>query len=60
MTCKQYIAHAHGIGAIVGDHMQAPELASAAQLSSGESYSAALQTKVGNCGNGGVERARCQ
>ena len=60
MTCKQYTAHAHGIGAIVGDHMQAPELASAAPLSSGESYGAALQTKVRNCSDGRVERARCQ
>jgi len=60
MMCKQYTAHAHGSGAIVGDHMWVSELASAAQLSSGESYGAALQTKDGNGGSSGVECAHCQ
>lgn len=57
---KQYTARAHGIGAIVGDHMRASELDSAAQLSSGESYGAALQTEDGIGGDGRVERACCQ
>jgi len=60
MMPKQYTAHAHSISTIIGDHMQAPELASTALLSSGESYGMALQTEVRNCGNGGVEHARCQ
>ena len=43
--CNQYTASVHGIGTIVGVHMWAPELASAAQLSSRGSYSTVLQTK---------------
>ena len=34
-TCNQYTTCMHSTGAIVGDHMRASELASAAQLSSG-------------------------
>jgi len=50
---NQYTASAHGISAIVRVHVQAPELASAAQLSSGGSYSTALRTEDGNGGGGG-------
>jgi len=59
-TRKQYTARVHSSGAIIGDHMWVSELASAAQLSSGESYGTALRTEDGNGGSGGVERARCQ
>ena len=59
-TCNQYSTCAHGISAIIGVHVQAPELASAVQLSSGGSYSAVLQTEDGNGGSGGVERSHCQ
>jgi len=39
--CKQYIARAHTINTIIKDHMQASELATAAQLNSGGSHGAA-------------------
>jgi len=62
--CKQFTACPHGIGAIFGVRVRASELASAAQLSSGGSCGAALQTEDGNGSDGGggsgVERARCQ
>jgi len=50
---NQYTASAHSISAIIGVHVQAPELASAAQLSSGGSYGTALRTEDGNGGGGG-------
>jgi len=50
----------HGICTIVGDHIEALELASAAQLRSGESNGAVLQSKDGNGGDSGVEHAHCQ
>ena len=53
-TREQYTARAHGIDAVVEDHMRASELANAAKLSSGGSYGAALQTEDGNGSDGGV------
>jgi len=57
---NRYTTRAHGIGAIVGVHVRAPELANAAQLSSGGRHGAVLQTQSGNGSDGGAERARCQ
>jgi len=59
-TRKQYTACTHGISAVIVDHVQAPELANTAQLSSRESYSAALQVVDGNGSDSGVGCTRCQ
>jgi len=59
-TCKQFPAHPHSIGAVIGDNVRAPELANTAQLSSGRSHSAVPQIEDGNDGDSRVERACCQ
>jgi len=58
--CKQYIACAHAIDAIIKDHMQALELTTAAQLNSRGSHGAVPQVEDGNGSDGRVGCACCQ
>jgi len=57
---KQYTAPAHGTDAIVEAHVQASELANAAQLSSGGTYGVMPQSENENGGNSGAKHACCQ